>query len=403
MWSVLLSSLRPVRRHASQLTTLLASNNIRIGSRGYTSNCCGETVKQHLYVVLDDHKDGFGVHMLDLGDNTDNYGTGSGTARRLPEPPFFRVTLETLGSRVQFATVGSSIVAMGTPLISPELKYCYIRDLGGILIYNTKTTAITVAPYLPTPLMRGGYKPSMAIGNSLYILGCQPLYRSWKSSLYCLTADPVDMERDNFWGWEPLSDSSPWCWSSFSEPPILPFFAGHVTAHAIQTSPSMAQHEILMSVRPTKTSVLGSTFSFSTESNKWRQLGRWHLPVVGQAHYDVELDAWVGLHAVNGKKMYGSLVMDGHLCFGKLTSTPSQWKEEEESEEEEEEEYMLMSHYYNNEEEVWGEGSKCLLRLAFFRVKGGQDGEPVVTACRPVRYYEVCRHNRHFDAQLFWM
>jgi hypothetical protein len=67
-------------------------------------------MKRHLYLVLDEHKDGFSIHKLELGDHNDNHPDGS-SARRLPEPPFLRVTFPTLGERAQFAAVGSSMPA----------------------------------------------------------------------------------------------------------------------------------------------------------------------------------------------------------------------------------------------------------------------------------------------------
>ncbi|KAG0523004.1 hypothetical protein BDA96_07G086200 [Sorghum bicolor] len=40
------------------------------------------------------------------------------------------------------------------------------------------------------------------------------------------------------------------------------------------------------------------TYSFDTGNGECRVLGDWVLPFTGQAHYDAEFDAWVGLHAV---------------------------------------------------------------------------------------------------------
>ncbi|KAK3141621.1 hypothetical protein QOZ80_4BG0336220 [Eleusine coracana subsp. coracana] len=47
-----------------------------------------------------------------------------------------------------------------------------------------------------------------------------------------------------------------------------------------------------------KTSYYGdrnSTFTFDMERLEWTFLGDWLLPFTGRAHYDHELDAWVGL------------------------------------------------------------------------------------------------------------
>jgi len=38
-----------------------------------------------------------------------------------------------------------------------------------------------------------------------------------------------------------------------------------------------------------------STFSFDTESKQWASHGTWFLPFKGEAYFDAELDAWVGL------------------------------------------------------------------------------------------------------------
>ncbi|KAM0930470.1 hypothetical protein ACQ4PT_000923 [Festuca glaucescens] len=133
-------------------------------------------VKRHLYVVLDDHEDGYGIHKLDLGDQDDQL---DGSARRLPEPPVLRVDLTTLGGRVQFAAVGSSIVAIGTTIRSPLLDGRYIPGhIGGVLIYDTSTATLTVTPHLPTGLVDGGYKAAVAIENTMYMLGCE-YWCSW--------------------------------------------------------------------------------------------------------------------------------------------------------------------------------------------------------------------------------
>jgi hypothetical protein len=170
-------------------------------------------------VVLDNHEDGYGVHKLDLSEDHDDHHTDGGP-RRLPEPPILRVVLTTLSERVQFAAVGSSIVATGTTIRSPLLHCRFIRaEIGGVLIYNVNTAALTVTPHLPMGLVWSGYKATMAVGNTLYMLGSEPPQDDFGfdpdnrgGSLHCLTADidPDHAEEDYFWHWEPLSDTSPW-------------------------------------------------------------------------------------------------------------------------------------------------------------------------------------------------
>ncbi|CAM0878117.1 unnamed protein product [Alopecurus aequalis] len=437
---LLRSSRQSARRHGSQLTTVFGRNNL-MGPRGYASNSGGDlhtkvnrhdaTMKRHLYVVLDNYKDGFGVHKLDLGDNDHDDLDGSAT-RRLTEPPFLRVVRTTLGERVQFTAVGSSIVATGNTIISPELAGRWIPDIGGVLIYDTKTAALTVAPHLPTGLV-GGYKAAMAVGNILYMLGTEPPSPRWDGddddmpvfdsnrgggSLHSLTTDPlnpVDSKEDKYWGWQLLSDSSPWLWSHFEGPPMVPFLAEYITA-------------------------LGATYTFSTASREWRRRGECNMPVVGHIHCDYELDAWVGLHAVIDGNMHGPPMTDGRLCVGNHTSTLSEWKVGKEklfrldeddaagwrhvdaklvpiASDEGGSKYCLMERLRPEAEEkveaekmkemgekkCWDDGGKSLLRLTSFRVERGRNGEPMATDRLPVRSYEVSWHNRHFDAQAFWI
>lgn len=83
---LLLSSLRPACRHGSQLSTVFGHNK-PISLRGYASKSNADPqakVKRHLYLVLDDHEDGYGVHKLDLSDDDDDDHLDSGSVRRLP-------------------------------------------------------------------------------------------------------------------------------------------------------------------------------------------------------------------------------------------------------------------------------------------------------------------------------
>ncbi|VAI40267.1 unnamed protein product [Triticum turgidum subsp. durum] len=331
--------LRPGRRHASQLTAVLGNSNL-IGSRGYAGNSDGDsqsrdeakrqdaTGKRHLYVVLDDHEDGFGIHKLDPGEHHELLHD---VAHHLPEPPLLWVARTTLGEGVQFAAMGSSIVAIGTDTpISPVLDGRWLADdIGGVLIYDTKTAVTTVAPHLPRGLQYG-YKAAMAVGERLYMLDSKPRWdwhkreQNGTGSLHCLTTDP-DFEGtagDEFWDWRALSPSSHWYWSRYHYPPATPFSTEYITAWAAH-----AQYEMVVSVRPTNTSMMGAIFSFSRRENRWTKRRESHLPVVGQAHYDAHLGAWVGLHAVSvdDGDMYGPLVADGHLCAGNVMSAPEKW------------------------------------------------------------------------------
>ncbi|KAM0928579.1 hypothetical protein ACQ4PT_002567 [Festuca glaucescens] len=180
----------------------------------------------------------------------------------------------------------------------------------------------------------------------------------------------------------------------------------------------------------------GFTFSFSTASGKWTRRGEWLLPVVGHAHYDSELDAWLGLHAIDGDietpwrgESRRGLRTDGHLCAGHVASAPPEWKVGREKLFRFDEdiaagwrhvdaklvpmeaghggsEYCLMERLRPDgvDEEEWlGDGDKSLLRLTYFLVERGKDGQPVVTSRQPACTYKVSRYDGYFDAQAFWM
>ncbi|RLN36301.1 hypothetical protein C2845_PM03G08150 [Panicum miliaceum] len=53
------------------------------------------------------------------------------------------------------------------------------------------------------------------------------------------------------------------------------------------------------------------TFSFDTESQEWAAHGNWIIPFKGQAFFDGELDAWVGLCCHKGG--------DGYICSSDVT------------------------------------------------------------------------------------
>ncbi|XBI74790.1 hypothetical protein VPH35_068256 [Triticum aestivum] len=431
----LLSGLRPAHRHASHPAAVLGGKNL-IGSREYASNWDGDsqgraaaaaaTTKRHLYLVLDDHKDGYGIHKLDLADDDGL----DGRARGLPEPPVLRVGLPTIGDRAQFAAVGSSIVAICTsPTIDPWGKLD--DEFGGVLIYDTNTAVQVVSPQLPkTLLLAGGYEAAIAVGSRLYIFESNGSERYYKyvggcaSGLHCLTNDGGDGSGGaggEFWGWRPLSPSSSrWCWSWKENLLMLPFHAENITAHAVHAQPGAVPHdyEILVSDRNAN-----MTFSFSTTRHEWTERGDWQLPVVGHAHYHGDLDAWLRLHAVRTD-------VDEYLCLGNVASTPSEWKVGREklfcldedtaagwsyldaklmpmASHEGRSEYCLMERLRapkgEGEKKCLGNGGTCLLRLTFFCVERDEDGEPVAKVRRRARSYYLSRYNENFDAQVFWM
>lgn len=306
--------------------------------------------------------------------------------------------------------------------------------MGAVLIYDTETAAMVVSPRLPEGL-GCGYQAAVAVGEKeLYLLESEwssPHARRQYGGLHCLSAadhnpgaGKDDDEKELVWGWRrPLSPSSPWRWN---DKLVLPFLTevNGIGAHAV------VNRDVLVSVNEWPYpggAPVATTFSFDTATWQWTRRGDWGMPVVGHAHYDGEMDAWVGLHVAGD---IGDT--DGRLCTGDLTAAPwPEWNVGKEKLFRVDEldaaagwrhvsaklvpmapgKYCLMERLQpegdDNDDkagEEWlGDGDKRLLRLTAFRVERGEDGEPVATALRPARSYRVSRYNKDFDAQAFWM
>ncbi|XBI74782.1 hypothetical protein VPH35_068248 [Triticum aestivum] len=412
------------------LTAALGRDDL-IGSRGYTSNSNSNgdphadanrpnpavAMKRHLYVVLDDHR--HSIHKLDLADDDDL----DGSTRRLPEPPVLRVA---------FAAVGSSIIATSTS-ITTDLSWQDV-SAGGVLIYDTKTAAQVVSPYLPKSLLFG-YRVAITVGDRLYLLESCGHERYDKyvghgktifaSGLHCLTAHAHGGDDDKIWNWQPVSASSQWRWSAKENLLMLPFDAGTILAHAVRAPLGTATHNHQILVSAWRWDVNNKvntrkTFSFSTMSHEWTCLGDWRLPVVGYAHYDRGLDAWLGLDAVD----------DGYLCAGNVLSAPSEWKHGRDklfclnedaaagwshvdtklvpvsSPEGGDSEYCLMERLRPEAEtdtSAWLTAKTVFSGSPLFVWSVATKVSRLVTARRRARSYTVSRYNEYFEAQAFWL
>jgi hypothetical protein len=87
----------------------------------------------------------------------------------------------------------------------------------------------------------------------------------------------------------PYVNEAPWSWTAINSQ--LPFYNMQIVCYALHpdgrtffVSSGSRQHKD----RP-------ATFSFDAERLKWTYHGDWLLPFDGQAHFDAELEAWVGL------------------------------------------------------------------------------------------------------------
>ena len=234
--------------------------------------CCHRSAKRfkqekkNLFLILDDWERGYSVYKVDVDafDSSD-----AGAPEPLPEPPVVRFEAHHGGSWY-FAANGTKILAM-QPSGYPAFP-----------VFDIQTAALNVCPWP----RRGGnkvlLKPFFAsVAGSLYLLrGCH---------FDVLSAAPPPPDSTST-----SRDDAAWAWSRVSSPP--PFddsnrissFALHPDGRTLFISQDQ------------------STFSFDTERQEWADHGIWTMPFRGQAYFDGELDAWVGLCCHKGG--------DGYLC-----------------------------------------------------------------------------------------
>lgn len=365
-----------------------------------------QTTKPHLYLVLDDHPNGFTIHKLDI-----DLQVGSSSEEiplNFPEPPALRIGPPTIGKFAQFAALGSHIIA-----ICPCTKGLSKTEegfRGATLIFDTKTSILSVSNILPRKLPFG-YEAAIAVRNRLYVFescmvineGSNGLYFS--GGLHCLAADPNGDKMHC--AWQPLSDSSQFSWSWTDSPPKLPFDPKGITAYALNPCTG----NILLSVSGLESS---GTFSYGLGGKaQWTYLGNFVLPFKGPVHYDDELDAWVGLHFPS----HQTKDTVGYICACPVFTSNElpQWKLCMQK--------LFMEDPYLRHVDAklvyMGEGSKyCLverltpigagemnylIRLTTFIVIYGEDRVLRTIPHSHARFYKAPSYVFKFDLQAFWM
>ncbi|KAF7071679.1 hypothetical protein CFC21_076943 [Triticum aestivum] len=224
--------------------------------------------RKHLYLVTEDWEQGYSIRKVDLEEDYDaNIHTldkeQAGNSprkhsdRRLP-PAVFRLEAPHQGADHFTAAFGTKIMALHhTPR-----RY--------VPVFDVRTRCLSFGP-------RMRRDPST------------PIYVPVADRLYGLDFDTFEMLHPP----PPLVD--PNCgmdvpkWRSWRRLPPPPFKRERVTSHAVHPD----GRTIFVSIDG-KT---GATFSFDTmaSSPRWTRSGSWKLPFKGPAHYDCDLDAWVGL------------------------------------------------------------------------------------------------------------
>ncbi|KAL6657809.1 hypothetical protein ACP70R_005589 [Stipagrostis hirtigluma subsp. patula] len=334
--------------------------------------------QRHLYLVLDDWKDGYSIHKLDA----------ENMAHFLPQPAALRVAAPDIAP-MAFAAVGTSILIANKPPCSRDQR---ARQ---IMVYDTETAALGFGPSLPDwhlPDLGTG----MAAGDKLYALtwlfdeqlGCF-------SSLQVLSREPVVWDPTMMWSWNRALTSPPNFGHNFEH--------GRISSYALHPD----GRTIFMSIE-------GSTYTFDTSNGVCRCVGEWALPFRGQAYFDGDLDAWVGLHHNE----------NGYLCCCPVASRSAAAAGQPDCKMLREklfrrggEEKYPKGRYLGATLTYMGNSRFCLaesvlrhpdrveavLHITLFGLKYDQMGELQTTTRRTTRSYALSKRNRLFSHALFWM
>ncbi|VAH82906.1 unnamed protein product [Triticum turgidum subsp. durum] len=332
--------------------------------------------QKHLYLVLDDWKDGFSIHKIDADDDDADLG----------QPPVLRLVSPAPGFPMRFAVVGSNIVIVTNPRCGQAPT----------LFYDTKRTGLAVGPPLPGPLV-GDFHTSVATADMLYALSFH--HRNQQHSFEVMS-----------WEESPNPCTMSCSWTSVPSPP--PFEEDEwITSYAVHPD----GHTIFMS-GVNKYNLKRRTFSFDTKYCEWRFHGEWALPFQGQGYYDNTLDGWVGLHE------------DGYICAcqvaprSRASTIQPEWKVvkgklfHKVPERKRAASYATLTYMGNARfclvecvvreeveyEDALGDCDGCMLLMTKFGLKYSHNGE-LQTINRTTNSYVLSKHITGFSPVAFWM
>ncbi|KAL6842268.1 hypothetical protein ACP4OV_027916 [Aristida adscensionis] len=168
------------------------------------------------------------------------------------------------------------------------------------------------------------------------------------------------------------------------------------------------------------------TYSYHVKSRTWKHLGTWMLPFAGHAHYDGELDAWVG-HGPSGSYGPGDKIGCCDVIGSPPSPEPPSWKPCEEMSLSSLTRWKWLTETalvamgggrfclvecaprkeMDDLGDPWGDGDKFELLVTAFRLKYDKNGAIQVTDRRVVRSHVLSRYScpdeEMFSMQAFWM
>ncbi|KAM0887654.1 hypothetical protein ACQ4PT_028878 [Festuca glaucescens] len=245
--------------------------------------------RRHLYVVMDDGE-GYAVRKFDLSSHRD---TSDDEAEQLLEQRTAGVVEQRLPRALISldSPTGEYFAAIGTKIMVTHDSW----PDRAVPVFDVRTRRLSLGP------------PPRACRNPRY-----PTYLPLGDKLVSVDAGSTELLDPP----PPKGSDVEWSWHKL---PRRPFSCIAVASYAAHPD----GRTVFFSVETRDDSA--STFALDTESEVWRRLGEWRLPFFQQAHFDPELDAWVGLA--------GSRDTFGYLCSSDVpplcadtSNQPPAWK-----------------------------------------------------------------------------
>ncbi|CAO2182049.1 unnamed protein product [Urochloa humidicola] len=353
------------------------SNNKRRRRNEECERCSSHRAKKkkkHLYLVVDDWEGGYSIHKLDA-DNMEHH---------LPEHGVLRLASSPKHAPMAFGALGSNIFIATNP-------HCSRHRAPPFLVYDTESAALTVGPPPPPGGHLRDLGDAVAVGGKLYALTfffCDDEALQ-TSSLQVLSWEPTTDREE---AWDP---TMAWSWDTLPAPPP---FTGYETITSYALHPD--GRTIFMSTG-------WRTHSLDTGNGAWRDLGEWTLPFRGQAYFDGELDAWVGLHHKE----------DGYICCCPVASRSATTVRQPECEILKEKMFRRYGRYLSATLTYMGDSKFCLvesvlrskdaleaaLHVTVFGLKYDHKRELKTKTHRTTRFYGLSKNTLLFSHATFWM
>ncbi|KAF0930620.1 hypothetical protein E2562_033817 [Oryza meyeriana var. granulata] len=247
-----------------------------------------------------------------------------------------------------------------------------------------------------------------------------PLFASLRGILFKISTSSVEML-----GLQPPAvaddDDKPWAWhdmTAYAEPP---FDVYRTVCHALHPDGRTLFVSVPIEFTSPRREITEHTFSLDAgEHLEWTHRGEWMLPFKGQAYYDAELDAWVGLcrHREGLGHVCSCDLVPPLSASGDGKPMPPRWK-------------LCGERLFRPDDErhrgakLWHMGSsrfclvevvarrgdkkmypiRCVLRMTTFGLRYGKNGELEIAGrmARSSKSANKGLHDRSMEPVAFWM